>query len=110
MNNNQFKAFIRDRIEILCKERDLKPIYIDTTSNSRTYYIYDNTFRIKCTMSVWTGNTECSVRVSYDNEKLVSLANWQTENHSSYMKLSSVVETITNALNTIKSTEVKEDD
>ena len=98
MNNNQFKAFIRDKIESICKDKQLQPIYIDTTSNSRTYYIYNDVLSIKGTMDVWTGNKECSVRVSYNTEKVVSLANYESSFSASYMELDKVLMAIVDTL------------
>ena len=98
MNNNQFKAFIRDRIESISKEKGLKPIYIDTTSTTRVYYIYDGVLSIKGTLSVWTGDNSCSVKISYDKEKQVSLANYELSVSAPYMELDKILMAIANAL------------
>ena len=94
MNNNQFKRFIREKIEQYTNENNLIPIYIDTTSNSRIYYIYDWHYKIKATLDTWIGNNECSIKISHDKKKVVSLANYDTEFRASYLELDKIISTI----------------
>ena len=102
MNNNQFKRFIREKIEDCCRENNLFTVYIDTTTNNRIYYIYNWDYQIQATLDNWIGNNECSVRMSYNKEKVVHIANYDVEFRSTYMKLDKLIKTIKNIINNIR--------
>lgn len=109
MNNNQFKAFLREEVETLCKNKNIKPIYIDVSSNERIYYLYDEKFNVKGTLSIWTGNDSCSIRISTNKENIVTLSNCDTSYKDTYMHLDKLLARLNNAINMldIKGIEVK---
>ena len=94
MNNNQFKRFIREIIEALCKNHNLIPIYIDTTANSRIYYIYYLNYKIKCTINIWIGNNNFSIAVSYSKDTVVNIANRDFEFSGNYLELDTLLKMI----------------
>lgn len=102
MNNNQFKRFIREKIEQYTNENNLITVYIDTTSNSRMYYVYDWHYKIKATLDCWIGNNECSIKISYSKSKIVSLANYDVEFRASYLELDKIINTIKEQISYIK--------
>ena len=101
MNNNQFKRFIRESIETQCQYKDLVPIYIDTTTNNRIYYIYDMDYNIKATLDNWIGNNDCNIRISYNKEKVVTISNKDIEFRASYMELDKIIKEIKNIIDNI---------
>lgn len=106
MNNNQFRAFIRDRIEDICKKRKLKPIYVDETTSTRQYYIYyADDMSIAGTLSIWTGNKEIHIRESRNKEKPVGIANYDRDYRATFMELNKVLFALENYL-TLLSKEV----
>ena len=102
MNNNQFKKFIRDKIEDYCREENLVPIYIDTTSNNRIYYIYNWDYEIQATLDNWIGNNDCRIRISYNKEKSVNIANKDLEFSGTYMELDQIIKSLKNSIKNIR--------
>lgn len=102
MNNNQFKRLIREKIEDSCKEENLTTVYIDTTTNNRIYYIYDWDYKIQATLDNWIGNTDTSIRISYNKEKLVSIANKEIEIRGTYMELDKILKEIKTIIKNIR--------
>lgn len=92
MNNNQFKRFIRETVESCCEENDLITIYIDTSSNSRIFYVYDKKYQVRGTIDSWLGNKEFTFRISFDKEKVVSLTNNDCGVHGNYMELDKLID------------------
>lgn len=103
MNNNQFKRFIREQIETLCNKYDLITIYVDTSTTTRMYYIYDkNTYSPKGTIENWLGNEQFSLRVSTNKEKRVSLANRDAESQGNFLEMQKMLIAIENYIKMLK--------
>ena len=94
MNNNQFKRFIREKIELYCTNNGYITIYIDTTTNNRVYYIYDKNYKIKATLDNWIGNKDFSIRASYNKTQVVNIVNKDIEFHGTYMELDKLIKSL----------------
>lgn len=104
MNNNQFKRFIREKIEEYCGYQGFTTIYIDTTTNNRIYYIYNENYKIQATLDNWIGNNDFSIRISYNKEKAVSLVNKDIEFHGTYMELDKLLKQLKLNIEAIRGT------
>lgn len=91
MNNNQFKRFIREKIEAACKENEIEVIYIDTTANERVYYFYDKNYNPLLTASVWLNNTEYHISTSIDKNKPVNIVNKTVETWGNFLQIKDLI-------------------
>lgn len=98
MKNNQFKKVIRTKIEEACAARKLQCIYVDSTSNDRQFYIYDENYRIEGQLSLYLDKSTVRLRqqrARRDKENhRISITNYDKQVHASYMRFEDVIEFI----------------
>ena len=99
MKNNQFKKYIRDYIENICKESKLNPIYVDISNNERVIYLVEGVFiknentyqhKVVGTVNTYLTNEKVRIRYSTNPNKVVSICNKSGEIDVSYMEIESL--------------------
>lgn len=100
MKNNQFKKYIRDYIENICKESKLNPIYVDISNNERVIYLVQGLFivneniyehKVVGTINTYLTNEKVRIRYSTNPNKVVSICNKSGEINVTYMEIESLL-------------------
>ena len=89
MKNNQFKKLIRTIIE-----ENNTSIYVDINNNERMYYLYNNKYKCKGTISTYLTNKD--IRIRFKRNDIVTLCNKDKELCVTYLEIDKVISFLRN--------------
>ena len=89
MKNNQFKKLIRTIIE-----ENNTSIYVDISNNERMYYLYNNKYKCKGTISTYL--TDKDIRIRFKRNGITTLCNKDKELRVTYLEIDKVISFLRN--------------
>ena len=75
MKNNQFKRVIRQFIEGHCEKNNIVAIYVDISNNERVCYLYNDKYKVLCTLNMYLNDDGVRIRYSTNKTKCTNIVN-----------------------------------